>query len=78
MKGKEIMTDKLEKAVAQAKQLPVEQQDAIAALIFEEIEDEARWDATFARTPDVLEHLASDADEEDRQGLAQQFDPDTL
>ncbi len=34
--------------VAQVKQLPEEQQDAIATLILEEIEDEARWDAAFA------------------------------
>ncbi len=72
------MTEKLEKAVARAKQLPVEQQDAIATLIFEEIEDEARWDETFARTPTVLERLALEADEEDRQGITQDFDPDTL
>ncbi|MCH8277035.1 MAG: hypothetical protein IIA50_05805 [Bacteroidetes bacterium] len=72
------MTDKLEEAVAQAMRLPVEQQDAIAALILEEIEDEARWDSTFSSSPDVLERLASEADEEDRQGLTQNLDTDTL
>jgi len=72
------MTEKLERAVARAKQLPEEQQDAIASLIFEEIDDEARWDAKFARSHEVLERLASEADAEDRQGLTQEFDPDTL
>lgn len=72
------MTDMLEKAVAQARQLPEEQQDAIAALILEEIEDEARWDTAFARSPDVLERLAAEAEEEDRQGLTDELDPDAL
>lgn len=48
------MTEMLEKAVAKVKQLPAEQQDAIAALILEEVEDEARWDALFARSHGVL------------------------
>ena len=72
------MTDLLEKAVAQAKQLPEQQQDAIATLILEEIEDEARWDAAFARSPDVLERLAAEADEEDRLGRTEELDPDAL
>ena len=72
------MTDMLEKAIAQAKQLPEDQQDAIAALILEEIEDEARWDAAFARSHDVLERLAAEAEEEDRRGLTEELDPDTL
>ena len=72
------MTDMLEKAIAQAKQLPEDQQDTIAALILEEIEDEARWDAAFARSHDVLERLAAEAEEEDRRGLTEELDPDTL
>ena len=72
------MTDMLEKAVSQAEQLPEDQQDAIASLILEEIEDEARWDAAFARSPDVLERLAAEAEEEDRQGLTEELDPDAL
>ena len=72
------MTKMLEKAVARANQLPEDQQDAIAALILEEIEDEARWDDSFARSHDVLERLAAEADEEDRQGLTQELDTDNL
>lgn len=72
------MTEMLEKAVAKVKQLPAEQQDAIAALILEEVEDEARWDALFARSPGVLERLAAEAEEEDRKGLTQELDPDAL
>lgn len=72
------MTEMLEKVVAKIKQLPAEEQDAIAALILEEIEDEARWDAAFARSPGVLERLAEEAEEEDRKGLTKEFDPESL
>lgn len=72
------MTEMLEKAVAKVKQLPAEQQDAIAALILEEVEDEAHWEALFARSPGVLERLAAEAEEEDRKGLTQELDPDAL
>lgn len=72
------MTKMLEKAVARVKQLPEDQQNAIAALILEEIEDEARWDAAFARSPDILTRLAAEAEEEDRKGLTEDLDPDTL
>lgn len=57
------MTDMLEKAVAQARQLSEKQQDAIASFILDEIEDEARWDAAFAGSPDVLERLAAEVEE---------------
>lgn len=72
------MTDLLEKAVAQVKQLSKDQQDAIAALILEELEDEARWNVAFAASHDVLERLAAEADEEDRKGLTEELDPDAL
>jgi len=72
------MTEMLEKAVAKIKQLPSEQQDAIAALILEEIEDEARWDATFARSLGHLEQLAAEAEDEDRRGLTKELDLDAL
>lgn len=72
------MTRDLQKAVARVEQLPAEQQDAIAALIFEELEDEQRWDEAFARSADALAKLAAEAEEEDRQGLTEELDPDAL
>ncbi len=72
------MTEMLEKAIARARQLPEDQQDTIAALILEEIEDDARWDAAFVGSHDVLERLAAEAEEEDRKGLTEELDPDTL
>ena len=56
------MTRNLQKAIARVEQLPADQQDAIAALIFEELEDEQRWDEAFARSADVLAKLAAEAE----------------
>lgn len=72
------MTEKLKKAVAQAELLSEEQQNVIATLILEEIEDEASWDAAFARSQDLLERLSEEAEAEDRQGLAEELDLDAL
>lgn len=72
------MTELLEQAISQLKSLPATEQDAIAAIILEEIEDEARWDATFAKSQDVLAQLASEAMTEYRAGKTQELDPETL
>lgn len=40
--------------------------------------DEDMWDALFARSPDVLERLAAEAEQEDRAGLTEELDPDSL
>ena len=57
------MSEMLDRAVEQAKRLPVDQQDAIAAIILEEIADEQRWQAAFARSHDTLEQLAAEAEQ---------------
>jgi hypothetical protein len=55
------MTKLLDQAIEEARKLPAEEQDALGALILEEIADEARWAKTFAETQDVLEKLADEA-----------------
>lgn len=72
------MTELLEQAIAQLKTLPIDKQDAIATLILEEIEDEQRWDESFARSPDLLAKLAAEAMVEYRAGKTQELDPDIL
>lgn len=72
------MTHSLEKAIAKVEKLPTEQQDAIATLILEELEDEARWDAAFAGSHDLLAELAAEAEEEDRADLTEALDPKSL
>lgn len=72
------MTNMLEIAIERARQLSEEQQNAIAELILEEIADDAHWDASFARSPDLFERPAAEAAAEDRQGLTKELDPNAL
>ena len=53
------MTELLERAIARLKTLPVDEQDAIASMILEELEDDLRWDEVFSRSPDTLAKLAA-------------------
>ncbi|NHQ60652.1 hypothetical protein G9409_08640 [Chlorobium sp. BLA1] len=58
------MTKLLEQAVNKVKTLSDNEQNAIAALILEEIEDDFRWDKSFASSQDTLAVLAEEATEE--------------
>ena len=58
------MSALLDQAVAEARKLSDAEQDAIAALILEEIEDERRWGESLARSPDKLTALAARAEEQ--------------
>lgn len=53
------MTHLLEQAVNELTKLPDSEQDAIAALILEELEDERRWDEKFAGSQDELSRIAA-------------------
>jgi hypothetical protein len=53
------MTQLLEEAIAKVRELSPEDQDLIATLILEEIEDEKRWDETFGNSPDQLAKMAT-------------------
>jgi hypothetical protein len=46
------MTELLERAIAQLKTLPASEQDAIAARLLAELEDEQIWKAQFESTTD--------------------------
>ncbi|MDZ7958101.1 MAG: hypothetical protein RMY34_09385 [Aulosira sp. DedQUE10] len=72
------MTELLSKAIARLKTLPANEQDAIAAIILEELEDEVQWDETFANSQDVLAKLAGEAMAEYRAGKTQELDPEKL
>ncbi|WP_449416411.1 hypothetical protein [Phormidium nigroviride] len=60
------------------KTLPSNEQDAIAKMILEELEDERRWDESFARSPNTLAKLAAIAMTEYHAGKTQELDPETL
>jgi hypothetical protein len=72
------MTALLEQALAEVHKLPPDQQDAIAALILEELADEEKWNRTFAQFPDVLTRLAEKARADKRAGTVKPMGFDEL
>lgn len=72
------MTTLLEQALAEVQRLSPEQQDAIAALILEELADEARWDQAFAQSGDALTRLAQKARADKQAGKAKLMGFDDL
>ncbi len=69
------MTCNLKLAIDRVSALPDDGQDAIAGIILEEIEDEARWRATFATSQEALARLADEARAEIAAGDVLPFDP---
>lgn len=72
------MSKLLERVVKKARELPDAEQDAIAAIILEELEDEARWERAFASSQDALAKLSAEAMEEDKRGETKELDLDAL
>ena len=72
------MTELLERAIATLQTLAESEQNAIAAMILEEIENDRRWDESFSRSPNILAKLAASAMAEYRAGKTQELDPETL
>ena len=68
------MTPALASAVAETMKLPPAEQDALAAILLEEIASERRWSQSFARSERVLESLASEALAEFRAGKTKPLD----
>ena len=62
------MTKLLEKVVAALSKLSEKEQDAIAAMILEELADEDRWEKAFQTSQRQLTILAKEALEEYRSG----------
>jgi len=72
------MTELLERAIAKLKTLSAGEQDVLASMILQEIEDDRRWDQAFSRSPDALAKLAAIAMAEYHAGKTQELDPETL
>ena len=56
-----VMTRLLEKALSQVAKLPASEQDAVAAIVLEELASEQRWAESFAKSQDLLAKLAEKA-----------------
>ena len=72
------MTQLLEKALTEVYKLPPEKQDAIAAIILEELEDEQRWDKAFAESQDKLVQLAREVRADIKAGRIKKIGIDEL
>lgn len=72
------MTRALKKAFDAASQLPDEDQDKLAAAIFDELAADEEWDALLSQSPAQLEQLAREALEDYRSGRTTPLDPETL
>lgn len=72
------MTEALERAFEVASKLPKADQDALAALILEEIEGERRWEALLEQPSPLLARMADEARAEHPAGLTEVLDPDEL
>ena len=70
------MTKLLERAIAQISKLPSNEQDALAAVILEEVASERRWTEAFAKTRDELARLADEALGDFRGGKTEPLDGD--
>lgn len=62
------MTQLLEKALNEVAKLPPSEQDALAAILLEELASEKKWSELFAQSQDVLGKLAVEALAEHRAG----------
>jgi hypothetical protein len=72
------MTELLEQVITKLKTLPESEQDVIATMVLEELEDDMKWEKAFARSEDMLAKLAAEAMTEYREGKTQELDPETL
>ena len=74
------MSQLMEQALEKARQLPEHDQEAIAAIILQEIESEQRWDELFARpeSADLLARMADEALADAKAGRARRLDVNEL
>jgi hypothetical protein len=68
------MSTALATALAEVAKLPLEEQEALAALLLDEIRSEQRWSNTLADSQSLLERLASEALGEHRAGKTEPLD----
>jgi len=72
------MNTRLEEAFAQAAQLPQDEQEALAALLLDEIASERLWDQAFAQSQNQIAKLADEALTEFQEGGTVLLDEEQL
>lgn len=71
------MTSLLEEAFAKASQLPPKEQDALAALLLEEIASERDWAKLFSQSQGQLAKLAEEALAEFQEGKTEPLEKES-
>jgi len=75
MKEKRQVIDLLRRAFEKASELPVDEQEALAALIISAIESgDEQWDQAIARDPNKLKRLIEEARDDARAGRIEPLD----
>jgi hypothetical protein len=72
------MTQLLEQALAELQKLSQAEQDAIAAIILDELADDRRWDKAFAASQEQLARLAGTVRDDIRSGRVRKAGVDEL
>jgi hypothetical protein len=72
------MNTRLEEAFAQAAQLPPDEQEALAALLLDELASERLWDQAFAQSQNQIAGLADEALAEFQEGRTVLLDEEKL
>lgn len=67
------MTQLLEQAFSEVAKLPPAEQDALAAILMNELASEKRWAESFSQSQGALAMLAEEALAEDKAGLTKPF-----
>jgi hypothetical protein len=71
--NKKQMTHLLEKALSEVAKLPEPEQNALAAILLQEIASEQKWSDSFAKSRDALAQLAGEALAEHTVGRTKPF-----
>ena len=68
------MTHVLEVALAEVAKLSLAEQDALGAILLDEIKSEQRWSESLSASQDVLKFMAGEAQMEHRAGKTKPLD----
>jgi len=72
------MTESLQQAIEQLRQMPEERQDLLARLVLHEIEQDQQWTQSTEAQADRLRGLVDDILAADERGECEPLDPDQL
>jgi hypothetical protein len=70
-----MLSERLREVVSRIEQLPLDEQDRLAAMLTAELDEETRWSEGLASAHDlVLDHLLAEAKEQVARGDARDLD----